>query len=60
MKADVESGSQELLYELEVQDLKAFFRNQEMEYKHPIFLASYLNLIIKINRSVTIPCTHVY
>jgi hypothetical protein len=60
MKAEVVSGLPELVYELEIQDLKAFFREQGLDFKTPNVRASYTNILIKINRGEISPRTHVY
>lgn len=59
MKSKVVSGSPELVYELETQDLKAFFRKPDLEFKTPVLKTTYLNLVIKINRSDSSPRSHV-
>jgi hypothetical protein len=59
MKAQVVSGSPELVYELEIQDLKAFF-SKGLDFKTSNVIAPYMNMMIKINRSEITPRSHVY
>jgi hypothetical protein len=60
MKAEIISGLPELVYELEIQDLKVFFKDQGLDFKTPNIRASYMNILIKINRGEIRPRSHVY